>query len=62
MGDTMEKLKKELEELEIQYASYTVCKPEIYSRIVGYYRSYSQFNDGKLSEVKLRVNFILQGE
>ena len=55
MGDTLEELQK-------QYDEYKVCQVECYSRIVGYYRNYNQFNDGKLEEAKLRVNFKLTGE
>lgn len=34
-------------------------KCEIYSRIVGYLRPISQWNEGKLSEFKERINFRL---
>lgn len=53
----MQKLIEELEELQGELKEKKVNKCEIYSRIVGYYRTYNQFNDGKAEEAKLRKNF-----
>lgn len=52
-------IEKEIKELEDQLENTIVYAPEIYARIVGYYRAYNQYNEGKREEAKLRKNFVV---
>jgi len=54
-------LKYQLEELENKLENVTGKETEVYARIVGYYRSVSNWNIGKSSEYKQRMPFMFKG-
>ena len=53
---------KQIEDLQMQKALVEGTKTEIYTRIVGYYRSLDNWNIGKREEYKRRVLFDEAGE
>lgn len=54
---TIEEIDREIAALEKQLAECKGRDCEVYSRIVGYYRAISRWNDGRVAEYKLRKNF-----
>ncbi|MBN2651032.1 MAG: thiol reductase thioredoxin [Spirochaetales bacterium] len=55
--ETKEAIKKEIEELKSQLDNVEGTQTEIYSRIVGYYRSVKNWNKGKKEEFRYRKQF-----
>ncbi len=53
----LETINAEIEDLEKQYANVKGTETEVYSRIVGYYRSVRNWNRGKYQEWTERKNF-----
>jgi len=53
----LESITEEITDLEKQYAEAKGARCEVYSRIVGYYRSVSNWNPGKSQEFKERMVF-----
>ncbi len=54
---TVETIEKEIKSLEDRLTNVTGRKTEIYARIVGYYRSLTNWNKGKKSEYSQRLHF-----
>lgn len=54
---TVEQINKEIEELKEQYKNVKGKRTEVYTRIVGYYRSIKNWNKGKREEYKHRLPF-----
>jgi ribonucleoside-triphosphate reductase len=54
---TVETIDREIKSLEDQLSGVTGRKTEIYARIVGYYRSLTNWNKGKKSEYSQRLHF-----
>ncbi len=50
-------MKRKIAELKKQLANVHGTECEVYARIVGYYRSVKNWNKGKASEYRDRVNF-----
>lgn len=55
-----ETINREIAELRAQMQNVTGTKTEIYTRIVGYYRSLTNWNKGKRDEYSLRRPFDAQ--
>ena len=51
------KIDKEIEELTVKLNTTKGREIEVYTRIVGYYRSVKNFNPGKKAEYKTRYDF-----
>lgn len=58
MRDRQE-VEKELEDARIELQNVKGKQCEVYTRIVGYYRSYFNFNAGKADEYKQRKAFVV---
>ena len=54
---TIEQVDKEIAELQQQLHDVTGTRTEVYTRIVGYYRSVANWNKGKREEYKFRKLF-----
>jgi glutaredoxin len=59
--DRIETIDRELAALREQYAKATGTQTEVYTRIVGYYRSLANWNKGKREEYDVRKTFRLPG-
>lgn len=57
MIQTVEEIDRQIADLEEQLQNVKGNKTEVYTRIVGYYRSVSQWNEGKRSEYNNRKLF-----
>ncbi len=57
MTNTVESIDKEIEKLKKEMNTVEGCETEVYSRIVGYYRSVRNWNLGKQGEYQDRVTF-----
>lgn len=55
--ETMEKIDAKIEELKAELAQVRGTRAEVYSRIVGYYRSVKNWNAGKREEYRDRLLF-----
>ncbi len=53
----MEKLKDDVKEKKVEVKKVKVIPTEIYSRIVGYFRPVSNWNEGKKEEFKERKEY-----
>ena len=54
---TLNEIDSRIAALEIELADVVGRPTEVYSRIVGYYRSLKNWNPGKKNEYKVRVEF-----
>jgi len=54
---TEQQINKEIEDLQKELKSLKGTKTEVYSRIVGYYRSVKNWNKGKREEFDKRITF-----
>ncbi|RKX98068.1 MAG: hypothetical protein DRZ90_04160 [Spirochaetes bacterium] len=54
---TLEQINTRLEDLKVLRAQVKGQETEVYSRIVGYYRSVKNWNKGKKEEYGIRVNY-----
>jgi ribonucleoside-triphosphate reductase len=57
---TAETITQEIEELKVKLANVRGTQTEVYTRIVGYYRSLRNWNKGKREEYAGRLPFALQ--
>lgn len=58
--DKLDQIEKEIKELKKRLKEAKGRETEIYTRIVGYYRSIKNWNKGKSEEKKDRLNFVLK--
>lgn len=56
---TKEAIDKEIEGLRAELPTITGKVCEVYTRIVGYYRNYANFNLGKVEEYNARKEFVV---
>lgn len=54
---TVEEINAEIEKLKKEYAEVKGKRTEVYTRIVGYYRSIKNWNKGKREEYNYRTLF-----
>lgn len=54
---TKNEIQEKIEELQEQKGSVESTKCEVYSRVVGYLRPVSLWNEGKKEEYKIRKNY-----
>ena len=59
---TVETITKEIEELKVKLEDVRGTETEVYTRIVGYYRSLRNWNKGKKEEYAERLPFIAKPE
>jgi anaerobic ribonucleoside-triphosphate reductase len=59
---TVEQIEKEIKELKEQRKNIKGKQTEVYTRIVGYYRSIKNWNKGKREEYNFRKPYARAGE
>lgn len=57
---TVQQINKEIAEKKEQLKTVKGTETEIYTRIVGYYRSIKAFNKGQAAQLRRRVNYKIE--